>query len=112
MVAYDAQVIQDFAEDLYRRARRIVVSSTVLGVLLGAVLGAALGVYLSLPIVYTGGVLEIKELAWPLAGLGIGAVLFGLLGNLSARSRAQSLRLQAQVALCQVQIEQNTRGGA
>jgi len=43
-------------------------------------------------------------------GLGLlGAILFGLLGFWLGRERAFQLKLQAQTALCQAKIEENTR---
>lgn len=41
--------------------------------------------------------------------MGVGLVLFGLLGWALGRERAFVLKLQAQTALCQTQIELNTR---
>ncbi|MDB6092731.1 MAG: hypothetical protein JWM32_293 [Verrucomicrobia bacterium] len=38
-----------------------------------------------------------------------GAVVGGIMGVLVGRRKAQALRLQAQMALCQIQIEKNTR---
>ena len=44
-------------------------------------------------------------------GLGLAVVVISAsLGYMVGQSRAFSLRLQAQVALCQVQIERNTSG--
>jgi hypothetical protein len=39
----------------------------------------------------------------------IGAVIVGAIAWQLGRQKAAALRLQAQVALCQVQIEENTR---
>ena len=41
----------------------------------------------------------------------IGGVLVGVVGFLLGSQRAFLLKLQAQTALCQIQIEQNTSGG-
>lgn len=93
-VAYDENVILDFADDLYRRAASLVVGHTVLGVVLGGLIGAA------------GSVATTN-----LSGVGVAlvAVLGGVLGFAAGRSRAFSLKLAAQTALCQVRIERNTR---
>jgi hypothetical protein len=45
-----------------------------------------------------------------LIGAALGALLLGALGFKVGQQKAFALRLQAQVALCQVQIEANTRG--
>jgi hypothetical protein len=93
MVNYEAAVIQKFAEMLYSRARSIVVVYTVLGIIVGAVGAGAL-----------------------VRGLGIasvvGAALCGILGYFVGQGRAFTLRLTAQQALCQIEIEKNTRGSS
>ena len=49
------------------------------------------------------------ELGTELIACLIGALLFGLIGFMAGRERAFTLRVQAQKALCQVKIEENTR---
>lgn len=85
-VTYDETVILGFANRLYARATFIV----ALYIVVGAGLGAAIAAGFSLPSLVVGC---------------IGAVLGGLFGN----ERAFALRLMAQTALCQLQIERNTR---
>jgi hypothetical protein len=85
-VTYDETVIVEFANRLYARSTFIV----VLYLALGAALGAAVAAGFSLPL---------------LLGGCVGAVLGGIFGN----ERAFALRLMAQTALCQLQIERNTR---
>jgi hypothetical protein len=99
MVKYDAEVIVTFAESLYRQASSIVRTYTVVAVLAGLFVGGVVGHVVT----DTGG--------W-LAGAVVGALLFGFAGFRLGQQRAFVLRLQAQVALCQVQIEANTRGAA
>lgn len=96
MAKYDAQVIVTFADDLYRQAGSIAATYAVLGVLIGLVLGAVVGN----SVVPDGGAL---------IGAALGALLLGALAFKIGQQRAFALRLQAQVALCQVQIEANTR---
>ena len=95
-VAYDENVILDFADDLYRRAASLVVGHTIIGALAGAVTALLGGLSVASSNL-----------------IGIGAVMFALLGALLGlslgRSRAFALRLAAQTALCQVRIERNTR---
>lgn len=97
MVKYDAQVIVKFAEDLYRQAGSIAATYAVLGALVGFGIGAAvLG-----SAIRDGGAL---------IGGALGAVLLGALAFKVGQQKAFAVRLQAQVALCQVQTEANTRG--
>lgn len=88
---YDPKVIVEFASKLYSRARSVVLTYTILGVLVGAGAGGALG-----------------------KGIGalIGAIIGGAVGYSIGSERAFQYRLQAQTALCQVQIESNSRKGA
>lgn len=95
LVTYDPAVIQEFASRLYRRASSIIVSYTFLGIVLGVI---------------AGGILNARNAGGDssgmivLAGLFIGAGIGFALGQ----ERAFKLKLEAQVALCQVQIEKNT----
>lgn len=84
---YDPKIIEQFAENLYARAKSIIITYTVMGMILGAVGGTAL---------------------LPVIGTGIGAVLFGAIGFSLGRDKAFHLKLEAQIALCQVKIERNT----
>jgi len=94
MASFDPSVIQEFAEALYRRAGTIAFFYAFLVAILGGGLGFVAGQATSL-------------------GAGPGAlamlVLGALLGAALGREKAFALRLQAQTALCQVQIEKNTR---
>ena len=92
-VSYEAAVIVESAERLYRQAASIVFSSTVLGLLIGAIGG---------PIVF---ILATQSRSGLAALAGVGALVGGLMGYVRGRERAFALKLQAQVALCQVQIE-------
>lgn len=93
MVAYDASIIVTFAEKLYEQADRVVLTYTIGGALIGASLGLAIGIRLQN------------------AGLiaSVGAVFVGAMAFIVGQQKAFALRLQAQTALCQVQIESNTR---
>jgi hypothetical protein len=95
MVTYDAQVVQKFADRLYTRAQSIVISCTLLGLLIGLFFGFGLG---QMRIGQAGGVLGFAIVA-----------LFGVIGYMAGSERAFHLKLQAQLALCQVKIEENTR---
>lgn len=88
MVQYDSKIIYKFATRLYRSAQQTIAVFTILGILIGAVAGYSLG----------------RDV-----GALVGAVIVGVLGYLIGSQRAFQLKLQAQLALCQVKIEENTR---
>lgn len=92
MLSYDSSFIYQFAEKLYKQANGIIATYTILGVLIGGV-GAYAGTQN------------------PTVGL-VGAVVVGAVGYFVGAQKAFSLKLQAQIALCQVKIEENTRGVA
>ena len=80
-------MIEIFADKLYREAKTVVIKYALVFALL---LGLGFGLY---------------RTTWGLVGAIIGAVV----GYLFAQEKAFQLRLQAQTALGQVQIEKNTR---
>ena len=94
MTNYDPVVIQEFAEKMYKRANSIIVSATLLGILLGVGLGAYFGRF----------IFGYSQLL-PVVGLIFG----GIIGYVIGANRSFVLKLQAQTALCQMKIEQNTR---
>ena len=96
MAAYEPEVFRRFATRLYARAGLSAVLSTVLGLLIGLV--AAPYILQSLP-----AAIALKFPEWGCA------VLLGLIGLGQGLERGFLLKLQAQTALCQLQIEQNTR---
>jgi len=96
MAEYDPQIIQKFADRLYGRARTVIVMTTILLVLIG---GSA-GLVINIPF---GG----DEPS--IIGASVGAVLLGAVGFVLGREGAFRLKLQAQTALCQMKIEENTR---
>jgi len=101
MVAYDERVIQRHADSLYARGRR----ATVVYGLASAAMGLGIGYTFSYAV--TSGAAERESLRLLLAAaLGV----FGLvLGLVAGSQRASVLKLHAQQALCQLQIEVNTR---
>lgn len=93
---YDPSIIQAFADRLYDQARSIVITYGFAGLFFGAIAGAFAGYSIA------------RDAVAIVAGI---CALLGLLFGVSAgRARAFVLKLQAQQALCQVQIEQNTGG--
>ena len=97
MAQYNPEIIRTFADRLYARAALSAVVSTLLGVLIGMV--AAPFILQSLPTA-----LAIRCPEWAVM------VVLGLVGFGQGLERGFLLKLQAQVALCQLQIEKNTRG--
>ena len=97
---YDPRVIEQFAENLYRKASAFVVGSVVIGASLGAAFG-------SVPLTSLGA-------AWPIpsifgfATLLLGGIFGGAIGYVIGDTRSFGYRLQAQSALCQLQTERNT----
>ncbi|MCC6415561.1 MAG: hypothetical protein IT582_06605 [Opitutaceae bacterium] len=92
---YDPEIICKYADKLYSQAASIIAGRTIAGIFFGVIGGIVFQYYLP------------TEPRWlPVA---VGTVLFGLLGYNSAQAKAFELRLRAQDALCQVQIEKNTR---
>lgn len=88
MTDYDANIIQEFADRLYKKASAITFQYAFIGaILVGGALGAA-----------------VQQPAFAGIGLFIGA----LIGAMMGREKAFQYRLQAQTALCQAQIAANT----
>lgn len=95
MPSYNPQVIIKFAEQLYQQARWIVVQGAVVGGLFAFV-----------------ATMTVVTLSYGTAGTdtgGLGLVIGAVLGGLWGSSRAFTLKLQAQTALCQVEIEKHAR---
>ena len=101
MVQYDPTVIVKFAEGLYKKARQIIASYTLLGVLVGAALGFVL------PMI--GGNKGPTIEMWSKILAALGALLFGTMAYSAALAKVFHLKLTAQTALCQMMIEANTR---
>ena len=102
MVRYDPKVIQTIARRMYDQAGTTVLAYTMLGAVIGLGIGIA---------VYS----EAVRMAGTTAGwvaLAFAVVVCGTIGLMVGNYRAAWLRFEAQTALCQVQIELNTRRAA
>jgi hypothetical protein len=88
MAEYNAGVIYEFAERLYNKANTIIAIYTIAGGIIGLFGGYAI----------FGGTTAL-----------IGLLILGGLGFFLGSEKAFQLKLQAQTALCQVKIEENTR---
>jgi len=97
--AYDPRVIEQYAENLYRKASSFVGGSVVIGAALGAAFGAV-------PLTSLGD-------SWPVpsifgfATLLVGGIFGAVIGYVIGDTRSFGYRLQAQSALCQLQLERN-----
>ena len=116
MTSYDPNVIYKFATRLYGRAQILVLIHTLIGVLIGGCLGKAYSAYTEVTASPSNALLSSLGLAqavqpsppttnWTL----IGILIVGLLGFWIGWNKAFILKLQAQTALCQAKIEENTR---
>jgi hypothetical protein len=94
MVQYDPTVIHKFAQRLYDRALLSTIAWAIGGVVIVGVAGKAMSVSLNV----TDGSLT-----------AVGAVVGLVIGFLIGSHRSFMLKLQAQQALCLLQIEMNTR---
>ncbi|MFP2895423.1 hypothetical protein [Corallococcus sp. 4LFB] len=91
-VRYDPSIITKHAQALYDRASGIIFAWGVIGFIAGAALAKAMNAE---------GFIVL-----------MGGLVVALIGVMFGRGRAFSLQLQAQVALCQVATEANTRRAA
>lgn len=111
MVQYDEKIIQEFADALYSKAMLIIFWVIVKGILLWATISTALGFTLSYTMFH-----ETFDSQVILFGPAI-IIIFMIAGIFIGYKRGKHLgeilafqyKLQAQTALCQVKIEQNTR---
>jgi hypothetical protein len=88
MVTYDGELLHAYADRIHRTAAGTVLMYAVGGLITGASIG-----------------LVTRDLQ----ATAIAAILVGVLGTVLGRARAFRLKLEAQLALCQAQIEKNTR---
>ncbi len=98
MAEYDAAVLQQYADTLYRKAEWITTKCALAGAVIGGVLALVLIV---------AGVIRLPIEQGQTAG--IGATVAAIIGVLIGQRRSFQYRLLAQTVLCQKQIEYNTR---
>lgn len=102
MAQYNADIIRKFASKLYTRANLIVIFYALIGALAGVALGELTWITFKSHLAVEHRISEQEAST-------IGGLFCMLLGAAYGQARAFWLRLQAQQALCQVQIEENTR---
>jgi hypothetical protein len=100
-VDYDPQVIEQFAASLYRKAIAARKGSIAVGVVIGLVFGA-------IPLTSLGDHWPIPH-AFGFATMMVGVIIGGGIGYVIGDARAFGYKLQAQAALCQVEIQRNTQ---
>ena len=115
MIQYDPQIIHKFATSLYSRARMLVIAYTLMGILIGASAGKTFNTVNRVAAAPQNlvGVFGLGQPAqpslptksWTLTGI----LVAGLIGFWTGWNKASILKLQAQTALCQMKIEENTR---
>ena len=99
-IQYEPAIIREFASKLYAEANRVILLWAILLAVPGAGIGGAIGYNLAgWGAKAAGGVLG------GLLGLGV----LGGLGRYIGERKAFILKLQAQLALCQVAIEENSK---
>lgn len=96
MTSFDPAIIEKFATKLYAQANQVIGVCSVIG----AVLGGAGGFILAI-------MDQSQNVAFGVAGAGV--LMFGAIGFSIGQAKAFMFKLQAQQALCQLKIEQNTR---
>ena len=97
MIQYDPAVINQFAESLYLKADRVIRNYAIGGCLVGFIIGLVINGKAAL-----GGVSGVFVALIPTA-------MFGYFGYTAGQSAAFKYKLQAQTALCNIKIEENTR---
>jgi F0F1-type ATP synthase assembly protein I len=93
MSNYDPSLLRTLAEQLNAQAR----TAVAVGIIAGALTGGLFGFAASLIFMLSHSLL--------IPGAAVGAIL----GIFAGRRKAQALKLQAQMALSQIQIEENSR---
>jgi len=95
MIKYDAKIIQENAERLNAQAKSIIPIQFFIGLFAGMIIA--------------GGVTAAIGLGFDFLIISLGVLIGGFMGYGAGQNRSFELRLQAQQALCQMTIEENTR---
>lgn len=96
-VIYDVALIQGLANRLYSQSRIVIVKYTVIGAVLFSL------------IFYIAASMEHNFGLAPTRSLGVGLLIGVVLGFMLGQRKSYQFKMEAQLALCQVQIERNTR---
>ena len=95
MAQYDPKFIEQYAENLYKQAKTVTGAHFFIGILLGFLIFGSISNRLT-------GSLDFLIIS-------IGVLIGGVFGFGSGQNKASSLKLEAQMALCQIKIEENSR---
>ena len=98
-VDYDPAIIQEYADAMYRRAKWLVFISTIMGGLTGLIVASLIAIAAS----FGRGGSDPSFVFLMCVAIG------GFFGYWNGTQKAFWFKLAAQVALCQVEIEHNTR---
>jgi len=90
---YEPEALRRLAEQTHAQARTALVGGIIGGMVTGSLFG------------YAASLMFATSTSLLAPGMAVGAVL----GVVMGRRRAMELKLKAQMALCQIQIEENTR---
>ena len=101
MTSYDSDILQENADALYSQASSLIASYAALGAVV-----AWVAVYFLEPLIVTHLRLPPSYSLIPLQFLA--ALIAAILGGVWGYGKGLALKLQAQVALCQMKIEENT----
>ena len=101
---FDPRIIEAFAERLYGKATAFLMGSVVCGVFLGMSFGAV-------PLTSLGAAWPIPS-AFGFATMLLGGILGGVIGYVVGDTRAFGYKLQAQSALCSLELERNSAEAA
>lgn len=95
MLEYNSKVIYEYAEGLTKQAKSAVPMHFFIGLFSGVIIA--------------GGVSALMSVGYDFLISSIGALMGGFLGYGAGMQRSAELKLQAQLALCQARIEENTK---
>ena len=94
MAEYDPKVIHEYAQRLYAQSKSVIPAYFFTGLFAGLVIFSGLS--------------SILTYDFDFLIIAIGVMVGGVVGYGAGQSRSCELKLQAQIALCQTKIEQNT----
>ena len=104
MAEYDSEIIEEYARKLYDRAGWMIVTSSFVYA------GAAFLVVLAwIKLVEYAGAGRVAQVESPVTWYVLAAAVGALIGALRGNSKSFNRKLEAQRALCLLQIERNTR---
>ena len=94
MVEYDPKVIRDYADGLYKQAKSVSTCYFFTGIFLAIIIFSRIS--------------DILKGDFDFLIIAIGVFIGAVMGIFAGKNRAVEMKLQAQQALCQVKIQENT----